>query len=100
MSSNNPIIDELKTVFSDSILAVQPTRDDILTLWVSREKARDVLRHLKTGIDRPYHTLYDLTAIDERTRTHRSGQPESNVTFVYHLLSFILISSFRSKERR
>ncbi len=84
----NPIIDELKTAFGEAILAVQPTRDDIPTLWVSREKARDVLRHLKTGIDRPYHMLYDLTAIDERTRTHRPGQPESDVTVVYHLLSF------------
>jgi NADH-quinone oxidoreductase subunit C/D len=32
--------------------------------------------------------LYDLTAIDERVRTHRDGQPESSFTVVYHLLSF------------
>ena len=31
--------------------------------------------------------LYDLTAIDERTRTHREGQPASDFTVVYHLLS-------------
>ena len=32
--------------------------------------------------------LYDLTAIDERVRTHRDGQPASDFTVVYHLLSF------------
>ena len=32
--------------------------------------------------------LYDLTAIDERARKHREGQPDSDFTVVYHLLSF------------
>jgi len=32
--------------------------------------------------------LYDLTAIDERARTHRNGQPACDFTVVYHLLSF------------
>ena len=32
--------------------------------------------------------LYDLTAIDERHRQNRTGQPESDFTLVYHLLSF------------
>ena len=30
--------------------------------------------------------LYDLTAIDERMRVHRDGQPPSDFTVVYHLL--------------
>ena len=48
MTSNDAIIDDLKTLFGESILTVQPTRDNIHTLWVSRDKARDVLRHLKS----------------------------------------------------
>ena len=32
--------------------------------------------------------LYDLSAIDERMRVHREGQPASDFTVVYHLLSF------------
>jgi NADH:ubiquinone oxidoreductase 27 kD subunit len=32
--------------------------------------------------------LYDLSAIDERDRRHRDGQPRSDFTVVYHLLSF------------
>jgi len=88
MPSTNPIITDLKTTFGDSILAEQPTRDEIPTLWVGRDKVNDVLRHLKTVIDRPYKMLYDLTAIDERVRNHRQDQPASEFTVVYHLLSF------------
>ena len=82
------IIEELRTAFGEAILAVQPTRDNIPTCWVSREKARDILRHLKTRVDRPYRMLYDLTAIDERERKERPDQPASDLTVAYHLLSF------------
>jgi len=88
MIQNHPIITDLKTTFGDAILAVQPTRDDIPTLWVAKDKARDVLRHLKTGVSCPYRMLYDLTAIDERVRAHRQDQGESDFTIVYHLLSY------------
>jgi len=82
------IINELSAAFGDAILAVQPTKDGIPTLWVSRERAADVLRHLKSAVERPYPMLYDLTAIDERARTNRQDQPESRFTVIYHLLSF------------
>ena len=88
MTPTNPIIDDLKAAFGDAILASQSTRDAIPTLWVGRDAARDVLRRLKSGVERPYRTLYDLTAIDERTRTHRTDQPQSDFTVVYHLLSY------------
>jgi NADH-quinone oxidoreductase subunit C/D len=47
-----------------------------------------VLRYLKTEAERPYRMLYDLTAIDERVRRTRPGQPSSDFTVLYHLLSF------------
>jgi NADH-quinone oxidoreductase subunit C/D len=88
MTPTNPIIEDLRAAFGDAILASQSARDAIPTLWVGRETARDVLQHLKSGVERPYRTLYDLTAIDERTRTHRADQPQSDFTVVYHLLSY------------
>jgi NADH-quinone oxidoreductase subunit C/D len=88
MPLNDSIIHDLKTAFNRSILAVQETKDAIPTLWVERNKARDVLHHLKTVVDRPYRTLYDLTAIDERMHSNRPGQPASDFTVVYHLLSY------------
>jgi NADH-quinone oxidoreductase subunit C/D len=82
------IIEDLKTSFGEAILAVQPTADSIPTVWVSRERVREVLRRLKTVVTHPYRMLYDITAIDERVRTNRQGQPGSDITIIYHLLSF------------
>ena len=53
-----------------------------------RDELHDVLRYLKHEVTQPYRMLYDLTAIDERVRSHREGQPASDFTVVYHLLSF------------
>lgn len=82
------IINDLKSAFGEAILAVQPTKDNIPTVWVARDRARDVLRHLKTVVERPYSMLYDLTVIDERVRANRQDQPTSDFTVVYHLVSF------------
>ena len=64
---------ELRARFPQLDFVVQPTRDGIPTVWAPREHVRDVLRFLKTEVAQPYHMLYDLTAIDERVRTHRAG---------------------------
>jgi NADH-quinone oxidoreductase subunit C/D len=88
MTQDHSITEDLRRVFGDAILATQQTVDSIPTLWVSRDRICDVLRHLKTTVERPYRMLYDLTAIDERVRTNRQGQPLSDFTIVYHLLSF------------
>jgi NADH-quinone oxidoreductase subunit C/D len=88
MTQDNSIIDELKKKFGPAVLSVQDTRDDIPTLWITKERARDVLRHVKTETPRPYKMLYDLTSIDERVRVHRNDQPKSDFTIVYHLLSY------------
>jgi NADH-quinone oxidoreductase subunit C/D len=86
--TDTSIIDDLRTAFGAAVLAVQPTGDGIPTLWVDPATGHDVLRHLKRRVERPYRMLYDLTAIDERNRTRRAGQPASDFTVVYHLLSF------------
>ena len=71
-----------------SAAALQPTCDHIPTFWVKKDHVHGLLSYLKHEIDQPYKMLYDLTAIDERMRTHRDGQPPSDFTVVYHLLSF------------
>jgi len=82
------ITHDLISSFGEAILSVQPTRDGLPTVWVTRDRVRDVLRHLKSAVERPYRMLYDLTVIDERVRTNRQDQPVSDFTVVYHLLSF------------
>jgi NADH-quinone oxidoreductase subunit C/D len=88
MNEDSSIYQDLKEKFGEAVLAHQPTRDDIPTIWVTEGKARDVLRYLKREVSQPYRMLYDLTAIDERVRSHRDGQPPSDFAVVYQLLSF------------
>lgn len=79
---------ELFARFGDEAFVPQATRDQVPTFWTSKEQARAVLTFLKREIPRPYTLLYDLSAIDERARKHRDGQPASDFTVVYRLLSF------------
>ncbi|MBF0559765.1 MAG: NADH-quinone oxidoreductase subunit C, partial [Nitrospirae bacterium] len=81
------IFRELQGLYGEHDVTLQETKDGIPTLWVSKDKARDVLRRLKTATEKPYSMLHDLTAIDERVREHRQDQPGSDFTVVYHLLS-------------
>ena len=82
-----PIIAELQSQFGVEQIVPQAGRDGIPTAWIPRSMILDVLRYLKS-VDKPYRMLFDLTAIDERTRRHRRGQPAGDFTVVYHLLSF------------
>jgi len=63
-------------------------RDGIPTFWAHREQVHSILTFLKERTPSPYKMLYDLTAIDERTRTRRRNEPEGDFTVVYHLFSF------------
>jgi len=82
------IIVELLDRFGKNAFTLQPTVDRIPTLWVSRENILGILSFLKREAEPTYPLLYDLTAMDERLRTHRQGLPDSAFTVIYHLLSF------------
>jgi NADH-quinone oxidoreductase subunit C/D len=82
------VVDELATRFPEVPFQEQVTRDDHPTVWVPEGEIVKVLAYLKNEVDRPYKMLYDLTAIDERQRNHREGQPDSDFSVVYHLMSF------------
>ena len=82
------ILDELAGKFGVDAILCQTTLDHVPTFWAPSDKVNVVLRYLKHSAAQPYKMLYDLTAIDERDRVHRDGQPKSDFTVVYHLLSF------------
>ncbi|MCO6442281.1 MAG: NADH-quinone oxidoreductase subunit C/D [Nitrococcus mobilis] len=92
-----PLASQLRARFGEIAIGEQPTHDHIPTLWVPRECIREILRYLKHTIQSPYRMLYDLTAIDERVRDHRSDQPASDFTIVYHLLSLERAADIRLK---
>ncbi len=62
-------------------------RDGIPTFWVDRDQLHWVLAFLKDRVSSPYRLLYDLSATDERMRTHHPEQ-HSDFTLIYHLFSF------------
>src|SRR5579875_1580816 len=88
MLATATILSELQDKFGVESITPQPTRDEIPTFWTPREKIHEVIRHLKTQVADPYKMLYDITAIDERVRTPRDGEPPSDFTVVYHLFCY------------
>jgi len=97
MEPQNDIIGELRDRFGHGILKIQPTRDNIPTIWCFRENISKILKYLKSESARPYPVLYDLTAVDERLRSHRENLPESDFTVIYHLMSFERNADIRIK---
>jgi len=78
---------ELAQAFPDVRFRDQDTADGIATAWLERSRLRDALKFLKHRAEKPCAMLYDLSAIDERVRRHRDGQPAADFTVFYHLLS-------------
>ena len=81
--ANNQVEENLYRQFGQDLFVAQYNVDKIPTLWVGRDRLVEVLQFLKPS----FSMLYDLFAIDERTREHRQGQPDSDFTVVYQLLS-------------
>ena len=79
--------EELRQKFGPESVQTQETRDGIATLWVPANKIVEMLRFLKTQASTRYPMLLDLTAVDERLRKQRHGQPDSDFTVVYLLLN-------------
>ena len=94
--SEYEIVRELTACFGESAFVFQLTLDGMPTLWVQRAQLVEVLKFLR-NVTKPYVMLYDLSAIDERLRTHREGQPQSDFTVFYHLLSIERNSDIRIK---
>ncbi|HEX6305958.1 MAG TPA: NADH-quinone oxidoreductase subunit C/D [Anaerolineales bacterium] len=97
MNEQPSVYQELREKFGQAILTQQETKDNIPTIWVSKDQIKPVLQYLKNDTSDPFRMLYDLTAIDERVRTHRDGQPISDFTVVYQLISFDRNADIRIK---
>jgi NADH-quinone oxidoreductase subunit C/D len=84
--ANNQLISALQSQFGEAAITVQKTAANFPVLWVSAADLKPVMLFLKS---KPYEfsLLLDLFAIDERLRKNRDGQPASDFTVVYHLIS-------------
>lgn len=82
------VIAALYEKFGESSFVRQHTAEGMPTLWVTRDRIMAVLKYLRDEHRPRYEMLLDVTAIDERVRVHREGQPDSDFTVVYHPTSF------------
>ena len=85
---------ELKDRFADAVQPA-PHTSDMLTVQVSPNRIKEVLRYLNAEATPRFQRLDDLTAIDESARRRRESYPD--FTLVYHLLSFDSAARLRLK---
>ena len=93
----NDALEYVRREFAGRILAEQATCEGMPTVWVDRQDIKALLRALRDDTSPRFEMLFDVTAIDERLRVHREGQPDSAFTVVYHLMSFRGNCDFRIK---
>ncbi|MDO8270771.1 MAG: NADH-quinone oxidoreductase subunit C/D [Gammaproteobacteria bacterium] len=82
------LVEELCLRFENEVIAVQSYCDGIPVLWLKRDGLIIVMQYLRQSASIRFQMLFDITAIDERVRVNRQGQPESDFTVTYHLMSF------------
>src|SRR5687767_277884 len=97
MEIKNNLTEQLRLKFGDITFTEQLAKDNILTLWLPLGRLREVMSYLKSEISQPFPFLYDITAIDERTRKQDNAYPPTHFTLVYHLFSFDRNSFIRLK---
>ena len=71
------VITALYQKFGESSFVRQHTAEGMPTLWLGRDKLLEVLSYLKSEYTPRFEMLLDVTAIDERVRVNRAGQPDS-----------------------
>lgn len=88
MQVNNDILQHLEQHFGVDAFRLQHTVDEILTLWLPKDKVITVIKYLKLSIKSPFNLLYDLSGTDERDRAKKEKIPAKDFTIIYHLFSF------------
>ena len=77
MQLANAILQHLQERFSNVAFQQQITVDEIPTVWVPGEKIIPVIQYLKSDPVQAFTFLYDLSGIDERNKTKKTGTPPS-----------------------
>jgi NADH dehydrogenase I D subunit len=94
--ASDEVLQALRERFPDVLVEDRTVRDGTPTYWVAPDRVKEVLAFLRSGVDRPYRMLYDLFAIDERTRVTRHASA-GDFTVAYHLLSLDRSQELRIK---
>ena len=98
MPGNLSVTSLIRQRFNEQVILSEETaNDNTSVIWVRKENSGDLLDFLKNEISNPFRMLFDLTAIDERSRNAVNRNPERDFTVVYHLTSFTRNEDIRIK---
>ncbi|MDX1635696.1 MAG: NADH-quinone oxidoreductase subunit C/D [Marinobacter sp.] len=86
VADTDDIVRALEQRFGADLYVRQATRTGMPVVWVDQSRLIETLTFLR-DLPQPFNLLYDLSAIDERLRSHRQGLPESDFTVFYQLMS-------------
>jgi len=86
LSNDHDILTALTDRFGEELFMLQQTRTGMPVIWVDQSRLIEALSLLR-DLPAPFNMLYDLSATDERLRSHRQGLPEADYTVFYQLLS-------------
>jgi NADH-quinone oxidoreductase subunit C/D len=88
MPDDDVILKQLQQRFGADAFQQQQSVDEVLSVWLPKDKVISVIQYLKSAVEQPFNLLYDLCGIDERDRAKKENIPAKDFTIVYHLLSF------------
>jgi len=86
-----PILDEILTINStlklQAVTAVENIVDEIDSFWLDKNQLNQLMQVLRHDLAQPFAMCFDITAIDETRRQHKSSSVQ-DFTVSYHLRSF------------
>lgn len=86
---DHDLLTALRSRFGEDAFQAETTRDETPTYWTPQGKIVEILKHLKTGIEKPYRMLFDLSAVDMRAwKSPLNGQNGYEFILFYILFSF------------
>lgn len=86
-----PLLDEVIAISPElnlqAVTAIENIVDDIPSFWLDKNQLIKLMQVLRQELDKPFDMCFDITAIDESEKQHKSPLSEA-FTVSYHLRSY------------
>ena len=86
-----PVCDEILMLAPElkllAVTAVENIVDSIDSFWIDKSQLSRLMQVLRYELDKPFDMCFDITAIDESEKQHKSPLSEA-FTVSYHLRSY------------
>lgn len=86
-----PLLDEVIAISPElnlqAVTAIENIVDDIPSFWLDKNQLIKLMQVLRQELDKPFDMCFDITAIDESEKQHKSPLSKA-FTVSYHLRSY------------